>query len=250
MSEWWQSDVIDEGRLPLMLLFGSFVLTFLITRGITRLIRAGHGPFRNVSHGGVHVHHAVPGIILLITGAAIAVAAQTYLWANVAAVMVGVGTSLVLDEFALILHLSDVYWDKEGRTSVAAVSLAAACLGFAVVGITPFSSADTGFEGVVRLTALGATVLHYGTVVLTVLKGKYRFALFGCFIPWFAWVGAVRLARPGSRWARHYSAARKEKAARRAARFDARWDPILDRISDFVAGHPTRPDPPPESGAG
>lgn len=243
MSEWWNDDVIANGRLPLLLLFGAFVATFLVTRGITRLIRAGRGPFRNMSHGGVHVHHSVPGIVLLVAGAAIAVGAQTDGAAYTAAVMVGVGTSLVLDEFALILHLSDVYWSAEGRTSVEAVSLAAACLGFAVVGITPFSAAaTTGVEGVLRLTVLGASVLHYVLVVVAVLKGKYRFALFGCFIPAFAWVAALRLARPRSTWARHYGPKRKEEAARRAAAFDARWDPVLDRWSDLIAGRPSRPD--------
>jgi hypothetical protein len=38
----------------------------------------------------------------------------------------------VLDEFALILHLQDVYWSGEGQLSVEAVSLVAACLGLAL----------------------------------------------------------------------------------------------------------------------
>ena len=59
-------------------------------------------------------------------------------WEIVAALLVGVGTSLVLDEFALILHLQDVYWADEGRISVEMVSLAMGCLGLAVVGLTPF----------------------------------------------------------------------------------------------------------------
>ena len=81
------------------------------------MIRAGTGPFRdNVSTSGLHVHHAVPGIILLVTGAFFSVATGSESpWAEIAAVMIGIGTSLVLDEFALILHLSDVYWAEEGR---------------------------------------------------------------------------------------------------------------------------------------
>jgi len=46
--------------------------------------------------------------------------------------------ALVLDEFALILHLEDVSWSDEGRISVEMVSLAIACLGLALIGIRPF----------------------------------------------------------------------------------------------------------------
>ena len=117
MASWWHRDVIAAGKLPLMLCFLAFVLTFVLTRTITRLIRDGRGPFRNhVTAGGTHIHHAVPGIILLITGAFTAVGGPDSLgWRSFAAVAVGVGTSLVLDEFALILHLQDVYWS--GRAS-------------------------------------------------------------------------------------------------------------------------------------
>src|SRR6266550_3396935 len=69
MLSWWHRDVIAAGKLPLMLCFVSFVVTFVSTRTITRLIRDGRGPFRNVTAGGTHVHHSVPGIILLMIGA-------------------------------------------------------------------------------------------------------------------------------------------------------------------------------------
>ena len=65
MHSWWQRDIIDPGKLPLLVCFAAFVITFLTTRGITRAIRAGRGPFHNISEGGTHVHHAVPGIVLL-----------------------------------------------------------------------------------------------------------------------------------------------------------------------------------------
>ena len=68
MLSWWHRDVIAAGKLPLMLCFVSFVVTFASTRTITRLIRDGRGPFRNVAVGGTHVHHSVPGIILLMIG--------------------------------------------------------------------------------------------------------------------------------------------------------------------------------------
>ena len=52
--------------------------------------------------------------------------------------MVGVGTSLVLDEFALILRLDDVYWAEEGRISVEMVALTIGCLGLVLIGLNPF----------------------------------------------------------------------------------------------------------------
>src|ERR1700755_1068916 len=129
-------------NVPLLVCFAAFVVTFLTTRTITRMIRAGKGPFHdNVSGSGLHVHHAVPGIILLTAGAFIAVGTtgSGSAWAIVAALLVGVGTSLVLDEFALILHLQDVYWADEGRISVEMVSLAVGTLGLVLLGLDPFS---------------------------------------------------------------------------------------------------------------
>jgi hypothetical protein len=108
MLSWWHRDVIAAGKLPLMLCFVSFVVTFVSTRTITRLIRDGRGPFRNVTAGGTHVHHSVPGIILLMIGAFTAVGGPGTLgWLSFSAIAIGIGTSLVLDEFALILHLQD-----------------------------------------------------------------------------------------------------------------------------------------------
>lgn len=86
-----------------------FVLTFVSTRAITRLIRDGRGPFRNVTANGTHIHHSVPGIIMLMIGAFTAVGGPgTMGWLSFSAIAVGIGTSLVLDELALILHLQDV----------------------------------------------------------------------------------------------------------------------------------------------
>jgi len=244
-----QLDVGGGGvNVPLLVCFGAFVLTFLVTRTITRMIRAGKGPFHdNVSGSGLHVHHAVPGIILLVTGAFVAVgtSGSGSAWAIVAALLVGVGTSLVLDEFALILHLQDVYWADEGRISVEMVSLAMGCLGLAVAGLTPFNvkGVEGGIEGAVAIALVIGTILWL--IVLSVMKGKYKLALFGAFIPVCALVAAVRLARPESRWAkRHYGPEKLARARRRTAWYDERFGPATAWVSDFVAGRPWQPDPP------
>ncbi len=51
----------------------------------------------------------------------------------------GIGAALVLDEFALILHLQDVYWAEDGRTSVDAVFVAIAVAGLLILGFNPLS---------------------------------------------------------------------------------------------------------------
>ena len=250
MLSWWHRDVIAAGKLPLMLCYLAFVLTFATTRTITRLIRDGRGPFRNqVTASGTHIHHAVPGLILLMVGAFTAVGGPggSLGWRSFAGVTVGIGTSLVLDEFALILHLQDVYWSGEGQLSVEAVSLTAACLGLTLVGFSPFGVENANsIEVALRLTASGVLAADGALAVVCVLKGKYRAALFGLFLPPVGLVSAVRLARPTSIWARHrYHGGRLERAARRAARFDRRWKPALTDWEDWLGGTPSQPNPPP-----
>jgi len=247
VASWFREEIIDSDRLALFLTFLAFIVTFVATRLITRMIRAGRGPFKdNVSDSGLHIHHAVPGIILLIVGAVMSVGTGSVSpFAEIAAVLVGIGTSLVLDEFALILRLRDVYWAQEGRMSVEMVALAVGATGLALVGVNPFDfSGDAGDTAKIALSAVGL-LGHFALVVICVLKGKYPMALFGTFIPGFSWIGAIRLARPTSRWAnRFYRPAKLAKATARAAKHDDRWDPITGRLSDLIAGRPSEANPP------
>lgn len=143
MGHWLQRNIVEPGKLPLLLALASFVLTFLVTRLITRLIRAGKGPFGNVRAGGVHIHHVVPGIVLTVIGGFAAVAGGRHGFGSCAAAVVfGIGAGLVLDEFALILHLDDVYWSEEGRKSVEVVVVTAALGGLLLLGFSPFGVND------------------------------------------------------------------------------------------------------------
>jgi hypothetical protein len=247
MGGWWQNDIVDAQKWPLMLTFIAFVTTFLVTRAITRFIRAGHGPFHDhVTQAGTHVHHSVPGIILLVVGAFIAVGSATPdVIFGIAAVMIGVGVSLVLDEFALILHLQDVYWSDEGRLSINLVSLTAAYLGLVLTGLSPVGVNDVGSGELAVRLGTSLFVLTHGTMVLIcVLKAKYRVALFGLLLPMLAIAGALRLARPRSIWARRrYGEGRLARAQRRTERFDERWGPLLARWDNLVGGAPSKPDP-------
>ncbi len=242
LSSWWQSDIVEGYKGPLMLSFVAFVVTFVTTRTITRLIRAGKGPFHNVSTNGVHMHHSTPGVLLLILGGFTAVAsppesALIYL----AGLLVGIGASLVLDEFAMIFRLQDVYWTQEGQLSVNMVTLAAACIGLAVVGVSPITTAEmpAGIAAV-RIGAVGVLLVHFALVAVTALKGKYPTALIGMFVSPVAWLAAVRLARPTSPWARwRYNPEKVAKARRRAGEFDKRWAPVRRHWDDFIGGTPT-----------
>ena len=195
----------------------------------------------------MHVHHAVPGIILLMIGAFTAVCGPGTPWMVSSPDPVGIGTSLVLDEFALILHLQDVYWSGEGRVSVEMVSLVAACLGLVLVGFSPLGVDELTVGDVeVRITLLTAVVIHFLLLLVCVLKGKYRSALVGCFMAPVGWWAALRLARPNSRWGRRYRRRKLERAQRRENKFQAKWDPRWRWLSDAIAGAPSLPDPPPD----
>jgi hypothetical protein len=127
----------NERRERLFLASLGFLLTFAIVRGITHLIRAGVGPFHNVSSGGLHVHHLVWGILLLLVVGyiwLIEAGTTSSLLSSLTAVAFGVGAALTLDEFALWLNLQDVYWTGPGRVSIDAVLIFASLLSVGIWG--------------------------------------------------------------------------------------------------------------------
>ncbi|WP_078316270.1 hypothetical protein [Mycobacterium sp. D16Q16] len=242
LNSWWHYDVVDGYKGPLLFGFVAFVVTFVVTRTITRLIRDGKGPFHNISGGGVHIHHSVPGVVLLIVGGFTALGSPPLsVWTYVAGLLVGVGASLVLDEFAMIFHLEDVYWSNEGQLSVDMVTLASACIGLAAVGVSPLNvDGLTGVIAIARGVAMLLLLIHLGLVAVTALKGKYPTAMIGIFIAPVAWWSAARLARPTSPWARwRYSEEKLARARERALVFDRRWGPVRRRWLDAIGGTPT-----------
>jgi heme/copper-type cytochrome/quinol oxidase subunit 4 len=144
---------IPPGRVPLMWCLIAFLLTFLVTRTIVRYIRAQAGSTapkkwwqpRNIGHGTTHIHHVVIGVILVmvsgLTMVTLAVDGGVPEF-TAAAIIFGMGSALVLDEFALILHLQDVYWSEDGRTSIDAVFAAVAVAGLLILGFNPLSFFD------------------------------------------------------------------------------------------------------------
>ncbi|MFF8727789.1 hypothetical protein ACF073_15050 [Streptomyces sp. NPDC015171] len=247
MGHWWVRNIVEPGKLPLLLALAAFVLTFVVTRVITRLIRAGRGPFGNVKAGGLHIHHVVPGVVLTVVGGFGAVASDRHgVGAAVSAVLFGMGAGLVLDEFALILHLDDVYWTEDGRKSVEVVALTAALVGLLLAGFAPFGVNDlTQQELADRGTALTSIAANFVFSLIALSKGKARIAVFGVIVPLVGLVGALRLARPGSAWARRFYGSRpraRARAALRAYRHDRRWARPRRAVQDWIGG---KPDPRP-----
>jgi hypothetical protein len=112
-------DDLDQGQRAALASWLSFTATFAAVRGITYSIRAGRGPFHNVSAGGEHLHHYMWGIGMLAGVGAIAVHGEERQRSHPAVAMsYGSGLALIVDEFALLLDLRDVYWAKQGRLSV------------------------------------------------------------------------------------------------------------------------------------
>ena len=124
-----------------------FVVTLALTRGITTLLhKRGAGPNGGIIIGGVHIHHFVFGIAgmflvgygwLLLFGLE---REPSRRWFRLTALGYGICSALILDEFALLLNLRDVYWEREGRESVDALAIFAALLLWAVL-IAPFAQA-------------------------------------------------------------------------------------------------------------
>jgi hypothetical protein len=131
----YRHHIVDAGKEQAFWVLIAFLVTFVIVRVITYSIRAGRGPFGNVQVGETHLHHMVPGILLLLITGYLSNALQFRVGRTTVAILFGVGAALTLDEFALWIHLKDVYWQKEGRRSIDIVIIAAAVAGLVVLGL-------------------------------------------------------------------------------------------------------------------
>lgn len=225
---------------PMMWMFIAILVTFLVTRTVTRLIRSGSGAgagLGNIKIAGVHVHHQVFGILILIgTGIVLVSATPRGTALEIAAAIFGIGISLTLDEFALWLHLEDVYWTTQGRKSVDAIFTALMVTG-ALIGGASFLSGRIGTG--LWWSSVAVLVVNLILSLVCLLKGKLVTGVTGLLIGIVAVVGAVRLAKPGSWWATRRYASRPGRAARAERRFGPRYHQRWNRIRDLVAGGPS-----------
>jgi len=248
MGGWFEQSVVDTGRLRLFCFFVSFIVAFLFIRFSVRMIRAQVKWWPgNVTPGGVHIHHVVFGLVFMCVGGVGGLAVQDNRsgWAAAAAVFLGIGMALVLDEFALVLHLEDVYWSEQGRLSVEVVFVTAALCGLALLGWVPLGATPGDGIGHSRVEAFLSIVVVLAVnltfTVICLLKGKTWSGVIGVYIGLIAFVGAIRLARPGSPWARrrYPAGSRKEaKAIAREKRYGGRATRARTWFQDLVAGRP------------
>jgi hypothetical protein len=112
------------------LLLTSFVTIFISARGISFLLRRRRtvGPFRDLRLGRRHIHHFVPGIVLMMLAGGAAIVTHDESIEPKLAVFFGAGMGMTLDESALLLQLEDVYWTREGLLGVQIVLGTAATL--------------------------------------------------------------------------------------------------------------------------
>jgi hypothetical protein len=235
----YETHIYGGGREPAFLMLVAFILTLAGTRFYTRMARTRGWGSAHV--GNVHVHHFVPGIVLSLVAGGLAIAlAPRELWLALLAIVFGAGAALVLDEFAMLLHLDDVYWTTEGRLSIEACMAAVAFLGLAVLATFPLPT-DHGSDRLARWLGDGLIVLVAVLVVVTLLKGKLKLGLFGIvFVP-LSLVGAVRLAKPGSIWARRFygeGSRRLRRSEARAASREVTWSDRRERFYDLIGGAP------------
>ncbi len=253
-------DIVDRGRLPLLCCLVAFIVTFFVTRTFVRFIRHRNDAGlparwwhpRNVHIGSVHIHHVAFGVVLVmlsgLTLVTLSVDGQEPEF-TAAATFFGIGAALVLDEYALILHLSDVYWEEDGRTSVDAVFAAVAVAGLLIMGLHPlmfFLPIWHGADSVALRAAVGgAMALTLPLAVVVLLKGKVWTGLLGMFIVVLLVIGAMRLSRPHAPWARWRYTTQPDKMRRALQRERTLRRPVVQAklwLQCAIAGTPRMPD--------
>jgi hypothetical protein len=128
LEDEWTRRLLPGARSTLIA-WASFTATFAGVRTLTHWIHDGHGPAGGgVSLGGHHFHHYNLGIAGLAGIGAVSLRGrERHRRHPLTAVAYGSALALIVDELALLIDLQDVYWSRQGRSSVdAAVTLAAA----------------------------------------------------------------------------------------------------------------------------
>ncbi len=232
--------IYDAGREPAFVLLLSFILTYLLARGYTRLARkTGWG---SASFGGVHTHHMVFGLVAAFLASALNFALlppQGPVLLLLAALFGG-GAALVLDEFALIFHLRDVYWEKEGRKSVDAVVIGALLGGLFLLQTVPLGIDVKDPAWIL----VGTIAVNICFALVAAYKGKFFITVFGIFVPALAQIGAIRLAEPDSAWAREFYKNNPKKLKRsqqRYAKYNKTWLVRKEKLWDIIGGKTGRP---------
>ena len=260
--DFWEDQLVYNSRQGLFLVLVGFLGSFGFIRLSTRLMRSPRVPWwpgSVVSDSGVHLHHLVFGIILMgISGTLGFWFFDSGIWMYISALLFGIGIGLTIDEFALFIHLDDVYWSTEGRTSIDATVLAVVAMILLLLGVDPIGlDADNAFDvafntvfglkPVVFDTSNAATTIASVAILLTVLglalacfaKQRIAHGTVGFFLTPVAIYGTMRLAKPNSPWARRFYRERdpdKQRRAEERFRPDRRTEEYKELFRDAVGG--------------
>lgn len=234
---------LDSPRAPALLVLTSFLLSFAFIRTSARMIRmrVSWWPGNVETDSGLHIHHLVWGISLLLISGFVSFATDHQSpWLQITAIGFGIGAGLTLDEFALWLRLEDVYWAREGRASLDAIVLATVFAVVVILGIRPMGLDDPGD----KLLAAGWVIVFVTISAIAFLKGRFVLGILGLHVPFFGIWTVLRLAKPDSPWAHWRYKGRKLERARE--RFDPtrRTARERNRLLDLIGGRPSEPDPP------
>jgi len=240
-SDFWQDQIASNDQEAIFLVLVGFLVSFGLIRMSTRLMRSPKVPWwpgSIVSDGGLHVHHHVFGIVIMMIAGSVGFALDgDSLGFNLCALAFGIGIGLTIDEFALWLHLEDVYWSEEGRRSIDATVLTALVLALLMFGARPFEIGSDSPE--ILIGSLVTVFLLFLMVGICLLKERVLHAFLGFFIWPVAMYGACRLAKPDSVWARRRYGERnpsKQRRAEKRFRADRRTERFKERFRDLIGG--------------
>ena len=238
------SSKVEPGRECAFLLLLAFLISFLFIRTSARLIRDPNVTWwpGNVETGGLHIHHLVWGISLMMLSGFTAFVSDLYApWWQITAIGFGIGVGLTLDEFALWLRLDDVYWSDQGRESIDAVVVAALLAGLVVLGIQPFDLDEA--SSIVGTIAVATIVVVLSAIAFA--KGRIMLGAVSFFIPAVGLYAALRLAKPNSPWARkRYTGPRAHRLEQAHERYEPtrRGEVIGTRLKNAIGGTPSEPE--------
>jgi hypothetical protein len=244
LSEFW-NDLVADDRQGIFLVLVAFLGAFAFIRTSARIgrsPRASWWPGSVVSESGVHLHHLVWGICLMVGSGTLgfALVGQSP-WFEVCACCFGIGAGLTIDEFALWVYLQDVYWAREGRTSIDAAVIAAAAMLLVLLGVQPVDFPTGSVEAVISsIVGLVALVLLVGTCLA---KQRVLHGAIGTFFWPLAVYGALRLGKPRSPWGKRFYGEHKLARAQRRFPPDRRTERLKNRIRDAIGGAPSEVSP-------
>jgi lysyl-tRNA synthetase class 2 len=242
-SDFW-NNLEEHHEQAVFLVLVGFLGSFAFIRMSTRIIRSesvSWWPGNIESESGLHLHHLVFGIVtMMVAGTLGFVADGRTPFIEICALFFGVGVGLTIDEFALWVHLEDVYWEKEGRSSIDATVITASLMLLIVLGVSPVAIESGSTEAVISsiLTAL----VVFGCVAICIAKGRVLHGVTGIFLGPLAIYGASRIGKPDSAWARYrYGERRPKKQAKAVRRFppDRRTERFKEAFRDLVGGKPS-----------